>query len=119
MTSPEAPGAGPKRSPAAGDYRPRPIDTSGVELDPELDPLVELLARNNHELWAERRRREGWRWGPRRDDTRKETPLLVPYEELPESEKAYDRDMAAETLKVILALGGRIVPPERIPGREI
>lgn len=97
-------------------YQPRPIDTAGVELGPELSRLVELLARNNHELWALRRMREGWRWGPRRDDARKETPLLVPYDQLPESEKAYDRDNAAETLKVILALGGRIVPPKELPG---
>lgn len=116
MTSPEAPPGAPGESAVARTYRPRPIDTSGIELGAELLPLIELLARNNHELWAQRRMREGWRWGPRRDDASKETPLLVPYEELPESEKAYDRDNAAETLKVILALGGRIVPPERLPG---
>jgi len=112
MTSPEA-GAcrqdDESRQPTR--YQPRPIDTSAIELAPELVALVELLARNNHELWARRRMMEGWRWGPRRDEERKETPLLVPYEELPESEKAYDRENAAETLKVILALGGRIVPP--------
>jgi hypothetical protein len=98
-------------------YQPSPIDTSHIELGPELAALIELLARNNHELWARRRIEEGWRWGPQRDDGKKETPLLVPYEQLPESEKQYDRDNAIETLKVILALGGKIVPPPVTPPR--
>jgi hypothetical protein len=34
---------------------------------------------------------------------------LVPYEELPESEKFYDRAVVTETLKAALALGFRIV----------
>jgi ryanodine receptor 2 len=33
---------------------------------------------------------------------------LVPYQQLPESEKTYDRLAAMETLKAILALGYRI-----------
>jgi hypothetical protein len=96
-------------------YQPSPIDTAHVQLAPELAALVELLARNNHDLWARRRIEEGWSYGPRRDDLKKETPALIPYEELPESERQYDRDNAIETLKVILALGGKIEPPGRPP----
>ena len=54
---------------------------------------------------------DGWRWGPTRDDARKEHPGLVPYEQLSESEKALDRATAMETLKVITALGYRIEKP--------
>jgi len=75
--------------------------------------LIEMLARNNHELWAARRMAEGWRYGPKRNDEKKETPALVPYEELSDSEKEYDRDNAIETLKTIIALGGRIDAPPR------
>jgi hypothetical protein len=57
---------------------------------------------------ARRTRREGWRYGPQRNDVTKENPTLVPYQELPESEKEYDRQMAMETLKAIIALGYRI-----------
>ena len=39
---------------------------------------------------------------------RKTTPLLIPYDELPESEKEYDRNTALETLKLILKMGYRI-----------
>ena len=51
---------------------------------------------------------QGWRYGHDRDDSRKEHPCLVPYEELPESEKVFDRNTAMGTLKVLLALGYHI-----------
>jgi hypothetical protein len=92
-------------------YVPEPIDTSGVSLGEEVLELTELLARNAHDIWAQQRMAEGWRYGPRRDDTRKEHPDLVPYEDLSDSEKAYDRNAALETLKVMLSLGYRIVKP--------
>ena len=90
------------------DYRPAPRDTSRVRLPRDLADLTELLARNTHENWARGRMAEGWTWGPQRDDAKKTHPSLVPYEELPESEKDYDRTTAMETLKAILTLGYRI-----------
>ena len=93
------------------DYHPRPIDTSGVRLGPELMALTERLAENNHDLWAAKRLAEGWRYGPHRDDTKKEHPGLVPYAELSESEKDYDRLMALEVLAVIVQLGYRLQGP--------
>lgn len=90
-------------------YIPKPIDTSGVSLTPEIEELTELLAANAHDHWAKQRMSEGWRFGPNRDDTKKEHPCLIPYEELPDSEKEYDRKSAMETIKSIQALGYRIV----------
>jgi ryanodine receptor 2 len=92
-------------------YRPSPLDTSGISLPPELVALTERLAENSHDLWAAQRIGEGWEHGPRRDDGRKQHPCLVPYDQLPESEKEYDRVAAIGTLKAILRLGYRIVPP--------
>jgi ryanodine receptor 2 len=89
-------------------YTPTPRDTSGVELPAEIRELTELLARNTHENWARQRVKDGWRWGPKRDDAKKEHPALVPYEELPEREKEYDRLTAMESVKTILSLGYRI-----------
>ena len=37
--------------------------------------------------------------------------IVIPYDRLPEAEKAYDRNTASETLKAILSLGYRIQPP--------
>jgi ryanodine receptor 2 len=89
-------------------YQPNPIDTSNVQLSAALLALTEQLAENAHDLYARQRLSEGWRYGPQRNDVTKENPTLVPYQELPESEKEYDRQMAMETLKAIIALGYRI-----------
>lgn len=92
-------------------YVPRPIDISATDLNADLSELVERLARNVHEVWAAKRIADGWRFGPRRDDARKEHPCLIDYDELPESEKAYDREIVTHTVKVLLALGYRIEKP--------
>lgn len=97
-------------------YTPQPIDTSGVELSPEITELIERLAEHNHDVWARQRITDGWRYGPQRNDDRKEHPCLAPYEELPESEKEYDRQTAREVLKAIVALGYRIETEQ--PGHE-
>ncbi len=89
-------------------YTPNPINTSGIELSDELKQLVEKLARNVHDNWAVGRINEGWTYGPERNDILKQNPCLVDYDELPESEKDYDRNTAVETLKLILKLGWEI-----------
>ena len=91
-------------------YTPTPISTEEVTLPPELSALVEQLAENNHDHWTRQRIEAGWVYGPQRDDVRKTHPDLVPYEDLPEDEKEYDRTSVVETLKAILKLGYQIVP---------
>ena len=86
-------------------YTPNPIDTSDIVLDEELKNLTELLAKNVHEVWAKSRIAEGWTYGSVKDNEKKTTPWLIPYEELPESEKDYDRNTALETVKIIRKLG--------------
>ena len=87
------------------EYTPHPIDTSDVVLPESLAPLIEVLAGNVHDTWAKGRMDAGWTYGPVRDDAKKQHPCLVPYSELPESEKAYDRETAIGTLKAIMKLG--------------
>ena len=89
-------------------YEPKPVNTSGIELDNELIELTERIAENVHDVWALQRINQGWVWGEKRNDELKETPCLVPYSELPEVEKDYDRNTAIETLKLITALGYKI-----------
>ena len=89
-------------------YVPRPMDTSDIQLPDELNVLIEQMAKNVHEVWAESRIAQGWSYGEERNDTLKHHPCLVPYEELPEVEKAYDRDTALGTLKLISKLGFKI-----------
>jgi class 3 adenylate cyclase/tetratricopeptide (TPR) repeat protein len=92
-------------------YQPWPIDTSSIGLPEDLLVLTERLAENAHDIWARQRLADGWVHGPRRDDAMKRHPCLVPYDELPDSEKQYGRNVALETLKAILALGYTIAPP--------
>lgn len=86
-------------------YIPQPIETSAIQLPEELNPLVEQMAKNVHEVWAAGRMADGWKYGATRNDEQKTHPCLVTYEELPESEKEYDRQTAIGTLKFILAQG--------------
>lgn len=86
-------------------YTPNPVDTSSIQLPEELSPLLEAMAKNVHEVWAKNRIEQGWRYGPERNDKEKLHPMLIPYEELPEEEKVYDRGTSTETLKLILKLG--------------
>ena len=89
-------------------YYPEPLDTSSIELEEPLASLLESIARNTHEVWAMQRIDDGWTYGPHRNDERKEHPGLVPYEDLSESEKDYDRVVAQQVIKTILALGFHI-----------
>lgn len=90
-------------------YTPKPIDTRDVVLPDSLLELTEQLAAHIHDVWTEKRLDEGWVYGKEKNGAQKTTPLLVPYDDLPESEKEYDRSTALETLKLILKLGYQIV----------
>jgi hypothetical protein len=89
-------------------YKPNPINTEGVILPDALLELTEKIAENVHENWAQSRIADGWSYGEERNDAKKTTPCLVPYSELSDEEKEYDRVTALETLKLIVALGYNI-----------
>jgi len=92
-----------------GTYMPKLIDLTYVELPDDLDELLEAMAENAHDMWARERQSEGWTYGPERNDYLLQTPDMVPYANLTESEKQYDRVMASDTLKLLTALGYKIV----------
>jgi hypothetical protein len=89
-------------------YVPKPIPTRAVRLPTKLDSLLEKLAEHVHDIWARQRMKDGWVYGAKRNDNQKTHPGLVPYAELSEAEKEYDRNTARETLKAIVKLGYRI-----------
>ena len=86
-------------------YNPSTVDTSNIVLSDELNSLVEKMAENVHDEWAKTRIEQGWSYGKERNDVEKKHPCLVPYDELPESEKVYDRNTAISTLKLIMHMG--------------
>ncbi len=100
-------------------FKPSTIDTSGITLPRDLQELIEVLAENNHNVWAQQRLSEGWAYGRKRDDVRKKHPCLVGYEQLPNREQEYDRQSAVETLKVALKLGYRLTREDDTSTTEI
>lgn len=86
-------------------YVPKSVDTSAVKLPGSLRELTERLAENAHDVWARRKLADGWTWGPTVDAAGKKHSDLIPYDQLSEDKKQYDRDTAMETIKAILSLG--------------
>jgi hypothetical protein len=45
---------------------------------------------DSHNSWLEEKKRTGWKFGPIKDAEKKEHPCFVPYDQLPEEQKAKD-----------------------------
>ena len=101
-------------SPDDRGYNPQPINVEDIDLDASLEELTEAIAENAHDIWARARMDEGWTYGPVRDDAKRHHPDLVPYSQLPDSEKEYDRIMAMNTLRLVHRLGYTLSPPQQI-----
>jgi len=50
----------------------------------------ELTSAQMHEGWMAMKLEDGWQYGPVKDESAKTHPCLVPYEALPEEQKAKD-----------------------------
>ncbi len=94
---------------SVNDYEPQPINLDNIRLTDDLLDLQEAIAENAHEVWAAARMKDGWSYGPERDDANKKHPDLIPYSSLPDSEKEYDRIMAFNTIKLVEKLGFNLV----------
>lgn len=87
-------------------YQPNPIDTSDVQLPSDLIGLRERIAEHVHDHWALLKIEQG-----KNDPTKLDHPDLVPYLELPEDHREYDRNTAEATIKLLIALGYQILLP--------
>lgn len=68
------------------DFETRQSAISGV-----VNALKGATPEESHENWCRFKREHGWVRGPVKDLERREHPLLVPYDELPESQKLKDK----------------------------
>lgn len=73
------------------------------------DVISEVVAAAVHETWMQGRLKQGWKYGPERNDALKTNPCIIPYADLPESEKAYDRETARTVVRVLREQGYLIV----------
>lgn len=92
---------------------PKPKNLDDITVPNERNNLAEVIAENVYDVWAQGRISSSWTYGPVRNDEKKQTPCLVPYDELTEEEKEYGRNTAFETLKLIISLGYDIVKTEK------
>ena len=94
-------------------YMPSPIDLSDIAVPQQLEPLAGQIAKQVHEVWAQQRYDQGWRYAPQTDAEKKLHSDMKPFEELSEEEIAYDRNTAFGTIKLLIALGWTLVPPTK------
>ena len=66
---------------------------------------LELLSRMEHDRWWRDREADGWTFAPEKDAERKKSPYLLPWQELPEEIREYDRD-TVRGLPALLAEAG-------------
>ncbi|EGT37287.1 hypothetical protein CAEBREN_31615 [Caenorhabditis brenneri] len=94
-------------------YKPGPLDTHEIQLPAELQPLIEALARNTHNVWAKEKIKRGWTFGLSEhvDATQKRSPHLVPYEQVDERIKQANRESAAENIRALQLFGIFLEPP--------
>ena len=95
-------------------FQPHPIDTGDVELPEDLDDLVDLLARNSHEVWAEGKLNQGFQYAPKRNIVpgMKLSASLIPFRLLSTDERSKNKINASAGIKTIFALGWVIKPPD-------
>jgi [calcium/calmodulin-dependent protein kinase] kinase len=82
-----------------------PLTTDKVILSWEMMMLLDLLAENSHELWAQAYMNNGWSYGKTYCTSAKTHPSLKPFMTLDEKDKNLSRDGIAAVLKSCICLG--------------
>lgn len=67
--------------------------------------VYEEVAASVHDAWVKEKLKEGWKSSDHRDLKKKLDNRLVPYDELSEDDKKYDRITAQATVKALKKAG--------------
>jgi hypothetical protein len=70
---------------------------------------IERMAVMEHDRWCRERVASGWTYAPTRDDERRTTPYLVPWDDLTEDVKDYDRNAVRALPELLTHAGFEIV----------
>jgi hypothetical protein len=69
---------------------------------------IEKMSEMEHDRWVDERLRDGWKLGPVKDTEKKTSPYLVPWNQLLEEVKGYDRNAVREIPSVLNRAGFQI-----------
>ena len=89
----------------------RPEGSEGEVIRAIPEDVVEILAVLEHDDWVRERLGNGWTYGETKDDEKKISPYLVPYDELSEEIKNLDRD-TIRNIPLLLGMMGMAVFPK-------
>ncbi len=100
---------------AAAGYRIAPLRDWEADLfqfsegEPREKDEVALMAPVEHKLWRQTHLDNGWRIGTEKDPEKKTHPNLVPWEDLPPSEKEKNKKFVRDLPKILARAGFQIV----------
>lgn len=77
-------------------------------LPEEYEAIREEVAASVHDAWTKEKIADGWKAADHRDAVQKLDDRLIPYNELPEEEKKYDRATAEAAIRALLSCGYEI-----------
>ena len=86
-----------------------PPGSSEADTRQAIEQNLELLAEGEHDGWVESRQRNGWEKGEPRNTDRRIHNRLVPYDQLPESEKQKDREAVKHYMEIVATAKYQIV----------
>jgi len=69
---------------------------------------VTLMARMEHEHWCQEKTAEGWKYGSEKDPDKKTNPSILPWEELPGTEKEKNRKFITGLPRLLARAGFQI-----------
>ncbi|MFO0815392.1 MAG: RyR domain-containing protein [Gemmatales bacterium] len=72
------------------------------------DAEVDSLAAREHERWLNRKLQEGWTYAPDRNDDRKQSPYVRPFDELTDEQKIHNREFIRSIPRVLALADYRI-----------
>ncbi len=80
--------------------------------------ILDLLARMEHDRWCRERIENGWRHGHRRNNEKRIHPMLVPWTDMPDEMKQYDREAVRHLPELLLKSGYAISSIYEHPDRK-
>ena len=87
----------------------RPFNSEGNAIKIIPDDIVEILAIIEHDDWVRERIDSGWVYGKEKDADKKVSPYLLPYDELTEEIKDFDRDSIRNIPELLEMIGMEII----------